>query len=306
MKVVANSIPKSGTHLLDRLLTLLGFELMDLGGIRPHPAQAGKNLTSTRLRLRALLGLRRPEDVMGIGSHLVDGGRFPPARRLLRTRGPEKVMTGVDFPREIGRRWLERRLSRVPDGCFVTAHCVYSPELASLFARERMRAVCILRDPRDVAVSQMYHIKQRKEHFAHEAFLKLPSDHERLLHSIRGGELGGRRLQSLDERYRQFLGWQDDDNTMVVKFEDLVGPRGGGNAEAQRRTVERVVRHVDLEPDERMMRTVEENIFGVSKTFRKGQIGDWRSEFSEEHTQAAREVAGPLLVKLGYEADPEW
>jgi hypothetical protein len=44
----------------------------------------------------------------------------------------------------------------------------------------------------------------------------------------------------------------------------------------------------------------------VSNTFRKGQIGGWRSEFSEEHQQAAREIAGPLLVKLGYEADPEW
>ena len=109
MKVVANSIPKSGTHLLDRLLTLLGFELMDLGGIRPHPAQAGKNLTSTRRRLRALLGLRRPEDVMGIGSHLVDGGRFPPARRLLRTRGPEKVriFSPADFHREMARRQEE-------------------------------------------------------------------------------------------------------------------------------------------------------------------------------------------------------
>ena len=54
------------------------------------------------------------------------------------------------------------------------------------------------------------------------------------------------------------------------------------------------------------MRTVEENIFGVSNTFRKGQIGGWREEFSEEHAQAARETAGPLLVELGYEADPEW
>jgi sulfotransferase 6B1 len=169
-----------------------------------------------------------------------------------------------------------------------------------------MRVVCILRDPRDVAVSQMHHIKQRNEHFAHEAFLKLPSDHERLLHSIRGGELGGRRLQSLDERYRQFLGWQDADNAMMVKFEDLVGPRGGGSAEAQRRTVEQVARHVGLEPDERLMRTVEENIFGESKTFRKGQIGGWREEFSEEHARAAREIAGPLLVELGYEAGPGW
>jgi Sulfotransferase domain len=306
MRVVANSIPKSGTHLLDRLLTLLGFDLMDLGGIRPHLAQAGKNLTPTRRRLRALVGLRRPEDVMGIGSHLADGGRFPPARRLLRTRGPEKVMTGVDFPREIGRRWLKRRLSRVPDRCFVTAHCVYSPELASLFAGEQMRVVCILRDPRDVAVSQMHYIKQRQDHFAHEAFLKLPSDRERLLHSIQGGELGGRRLQSLDERYRQFLGWQDDENAIVVKFEDLVGPRGGGSAEAQRRTVERVARHLGVWVHEETVSSIEEDLFGLGRTFRKGKIGGWRSEFCEEHVQAAREIAGPLLVKLGYEADPHW
>jgi Sulfotransferase domain len=272
MRIVANSIPKSGTNLLARLLTLLGFE---------------------------------QTSEMGIRSRLV-AGPFSPVRKLLRSRSAEKVTIGVASPQQIDRRWLERRLSRVPDGCFVSAHCVYSPELASLFAGERMRVVCILRDPRDVAVSQMHHIKQRKEHFAHEAFLKLPSDHERLLHSIRGGELGRRRLQSLDERYRQFLGWQDDDNAMVVKFEDLVGPRGGGSAEAQRHTVERVARHLGLEPGERVMRTVEENIFGVSKTFRKGQIGGWRSEFSEEHARAAREVAGPLLVKLGYEADPEW
>jgi sulfotransferase 6B1 len=272
MRIVANSIPKSGTNLLGRLLTLLGFE---------------------------------QTSEMGIRSRLV-AGPFAPARKLLRARSAEKVTIGVVSPQRIDRQWLERRLSRVADGYFVTAHCVYSPELASLFAGEQMRVVCILRDPRDVAVSQMHHIKQRKEHFAHDAFLKLPSDSERLLVSIRGGELGGRRLQSLDERYRQFLGWQDDNNAMMVKFEDLVGPRGGGSAETQRRTVERVAWHVGLEPDERMISTVEENIFGVSNTFRKGQIGGWREEFSAEHERAAREIAGPMLVELGYEADREW
>ena len=306
MKVVANSIPKSGTHLLGRLLTLLGFKLIDLGGIRPHPAQAGKKVPVIDRHLRALLGLREPEDVIGIGSHLVDGGRLPLIRRLLRTRGPEKVITGVDFPREIGRRWLERRLSRVPDGCFVNAHCVYSPELASLFAGERMRVVCILRDPRDVAVSQMHYIKQKKRHPIHEAFMALPSDEERLLFSIRGGVLGGRELLSLDERYRQFLGWQRDENSVLVKFEDLVGPRGGGSAEAQRRTVERVARHLGVWVRKETVPSIEEDLFGLGRTFRKGQIGSWRSEFSEEHERAAREVAGALLVELGYEADPGW
>ena len=105
MRIVANSIPKSGTNLLARLLTLLGFE---------------------------------QTSEMGIRSRLV-AGPFSPARKLLRARSKEKVTIGVVSPQRIDRRWLERRLSRVAEGYFVTAHCVYSPELASLFAGGRMR-----------------------------------------------------------------------------------------------------------------------------------------------------------------------
>jgi hypothetical protein len=303
MRVVANSIPKSGTHLLDRLLVLLGFGLVDLGGIRPHLAKSSDRFSLLDKRLGSILGLRRPEDVMGIGPHLVEGGRFPPVRRILRGRG-EKVTVGVVTPRPISRHWLAGRLSRVPDGCFITAHCVYTPELAGLFHEGGMKTVCILRDPRDVAVSQMHYLKQLKNHFAHEEYLALPSDRERLLVSIRGGELGGRRLQSLDERYGQFLGWGRDGGAVMVKFEDLVGPGGGGSAGAQRLAVGRVAKHLGIPVDERAMDQVGENLFGVGRTFRKGQVGGWREEFSEEHERAAGEVVGPLLVELGYEAGP--
>lgn len=273
VRVVANSVPKSGTHLLVRLLSLLGFRQTDFGGIR---------------------------------SHLVSGP-LSPIKRLLRARGPEKVTIGVVSPQQISRSWLSRRLSQVPNNSFITAHCIYTPQLAELLGEEhKMRLVCILRDPRDVAVSQMHHIKQRAQHFAHEAFLALPSDHQRLLFSIRGGELGGRKLQSLDERYRQFLGWERDANALMVKFEELVGPKGGGSAEAQRRTVERVAEHVGVALEERTMCLVEEELFGVGRTFRKGQSGGWREEFAEEHVRATKEVAGPLLVELGYESGPGW
>jgi hypothetical protein len=303
MRVVANSIPKSGTHLLDRLLVLLGFGLVDLGGIRPHLAKGSDRFPLLDKRLGSILGLRRPEDVMGIGPHLVEGGRFPPARRVLRGRG-EKVTVGVVTPRPISRRWLAGRLSQVPEGCFITAHCVYTPELAGLFHEGGMKTVCILRDPRDVAVSQMHYLKQLKNHFAYEEYLALPSDRERLLVSIRGGELGGRRLQSLDERYGQFLGWERDGGAVMVKFEDLVGPGGGGSEEAQRLAVGRVAKHLGIPVDERTMGLVGENLFGVGRTFRKGQVGGWREEFLEEHERAAGEVVGPLLVELGYQAGP--
>jgi hypothetical protein len=305
VRIVANSIPKSGTHLLDRLLVLLGFEMVDLGGVRPHLAKSNYRFPLVNKRLKSILGLRGPEDVMGIGPHLVEGGRFRPARRMLRGRG-EKVTVGVVSPQPIGRRWLTRRLSKVPDGGFVSAHCIYTPQLADLFRQQGMSTVCILRDPRDVAVSQMHYIKQLENHFAHEGYMALPSDKERLLLAIRGGELGGRRLQSLDERYRQFLRWERDGGAVVAKFEDLVGTRGGGSAEAQRLAVERVAEHLGVEVDEATMRAVEEGLFGAGRTFRKGQIGGWREEFSAEHARAVEEVLGPLLVELGYEAGPNW
>jgi len=305
MRVVANSVPKGGTHLLDRLLVLLGFGLVDFGGIRPHLVEDGR-FSSARGRLKTSLGLRMPENVMGIGPHLVEGGRFPRVRGILRDRRPEKVTVGVDFPRGIDRLWLGRRLAKVPEGSFVTAHCVHTPQLASLFAEEGMKTVCIIRDPRDVAVSSMHYIKQQRGHFAHEAYTSLPSDHARLLLSIRGGELAGHRLRSLGERYRQFSGWGQDPNTVVVRFEDLVGPKGGGSAAVQRRTVERVAAHLDLGLDEQGVVSVTENLFGVGRTFRKGQIGGWRDEFSQEHERAAREVAGALLVELGYEEGQGW
>jgi Sulfotransferase domain len=312
MRAVANSIPKSGTHLLDRLLVLLGLGLVDLGGlggqvslrgIEPPPG-GGSRFSPVRKRLGPLLGLRKPEDVMPIGPHLVEGGRFPAARRLLRGRG-EKVTIGVEAPQQISGHWLARRLSRLPDGCFVNAHCIYTPELARLFRGQGMKTVCLLRDPRDLAVSQMHYLRDNppKRHFAHEAFMALPSDHERLLVCIRGGELGGRWLQSLNQRYRQFLGWERDEGAVMVRFEDLVGPRGGGSADLQRRAVERVAAHLDISLDPPTMRRVEENLFGMGRTFRKGLIGGWREEFSPEHELAAEEVAGPLLAELGYEQE---
>ncbi len=301
MRVVANSIPKSGTHLLDRLLVLLGFGLVDLGGVRPHLLESGERFPLVNQRLKGILGIRKPEDVMGIGPHLVEGGRFPLARRFMRARG-EKVTVGVVSPQQISRRWLAGRLSRVPEGGFVNAHCVYTPELADLFRQEGMRVVCILRDPRDVAVSQMQYLKQLKNHFAHEDYMALPSDRERLMVSIRGGELGGRELQPLERRYRRFLDWEREGDAVMVKFEELVGPKGGGSEEAQRLAVGRVAAHLGVPADERKIGQVGENLFGVGRTFRRGQIGGWREEFGAEHERALGEGAlGQLLAELGYD-----
>jgi hypothetical protein len=40
--------------------------------------------------------------------------------------------------------------------------------------------------------------------------------------------------------------------------------------------------------------------------FRKGIVGDWQNHFKEEHQERFKEVAGQLLIDLGYESDVNW
>jgi hypothetical protein len=40
--------------------------------------------------------------------------------------------------------------------------------------------------------------------------------------------------------------------------------------------------------------------------YRKGSPGDWRNHFRDEHIQHFKERYNPLLLKLGYESDPNW
>ena len=40
--------------------------------------------------------------------------------------------------------------------------------------------------------------------------------------------------------------------------------------------------------------------------YRKGQPGDWRNHFTEEHVAAFKEKFGDLVVRLGYEPDNDW
>jgi hypothetical protein len=305
MKIFANSIPKAGTHLLLRVLVLLDFELADFGGLRPRKVSEGEQ-GATRESLRKLLGIKAPGEFLGIGPHLVDGGRFPAARALLRTRGPEKVTVGVDLPREIGKRWLEARLSRVPDNCVVSAHCAYSSELAGVISDQKMRTVCIVRDPRDTAVSHMHYLKKLKKHPVHDAYMQLPDDHERLMVSIRGGRLGDHRMLSLAERYRNFLNWGHEGGAAVVTFEDLVGPKGGGTDRAQRAAIERVAQHLGVERSESELDDIQRSLFGSGRTFRKGRAGGWREEFSPQHRKAASEVVGDVLLELGYGDETDW
>ena len=221
---------------------------------------------------------------------------YPLRRRMMRTVVPNDFVTGA------------RRLASLRKGQIAAAHVAYSVERSVLLRQLDVHHVLIIRDPRDIAVSD-YHYKtyQDLKHPQHPHYSQeLGSDDERLLASITGyppdDRSQKRGLRALALRLQAFLDWDEDPACLLVRFEDLVGAEGGGDAGTQMHTLQRINDHLGLKQSEDELRRVAAEVFSSgSRTFRRGQIGGWRDHWKQAHHEAAARTGLPALIsKLGY------
>ena len=216
----------------------------------------------------------------------------------------------------LNRLPLERtcyKLGRVNNGKMVKAHLGYSPELAEWMRLSGLVHVFIYRDLRDVAVSQAWHIINAEgERLAHPKPDAYPRDDfdETLALVIKGnGPFPG-----VVKRWQAYAGWLDVGWTLAVRFEDL---RNDPEEAAENIFTYGMLRNaqiwdktVDFKPDG-LMKVVKTMAKASqqreqSATFRKGNIGDWRESFTDEHVRLWKERDQERwLVKLGYERN-EW
>lgn len=84
----------------------------------------------------------------------------------------------------------------------------------------------------------------------------------------------------------------------TVSYEQLVGPRGGGSAQAQVAAIAALADFVGAEVDaEQVARTVYDP---GSFTFASGRVGGWRKAFSRAQTEAFAHRYGTMLDLYGY------
>lgn len=104
-----------------------------------------------------------------------------------------------------------------------------------------------------------------------------------------------------------YMPWIGTKECLTVRFEDLIGHDGGGNKKSQLQTAASVIRHLGLDLPQYRIEEIARKTFSTgSKTFRKGQIGDWRNHFNEDLKRCCKESLGPILIELGYERDDDW
>lgn len=265
-RVLLNTPPKSGTHLLSECLSLM-----------PKMMFSGRHFAL---------------------ANFIDSSRETPVYWV---EGQHPTLDDTS---------LKNFLGKCPQGMFATAHAGFHPTFREILEELRFRQIVLLRDPRDVAVSHAFFVKHWRSHQLHKYYVEtLKSDEDRILTDIRGLDPGVANIPrlSIREVFDGFTPWLNDTSMLVVRFEDLVGPYGGGDSEKQLTQIQCIGDFVGRNVNQDQARRISQKMYAkTSVTFRKGQIGDWRNHFTKVHRRAFKEVAGETLIKLGYEKDMDW
>lgn len=268
--VYVNSFPKGGTHLTVRLLELLG--------LRRHFS----------IDSSLLWGKKRLAKLFLRGTWL----------------SSDSILIGVDFLTPIRASWLSHKLSQTPVGGVVFGHVVYSDHFFHLLETRDFKCIQVIRDPRDIAVSHAHYVSTSPSHFLYPHYQKLGDWSTRLAFSITGGPVkGAGYLGSIANRARSLDGWMRKSDVLTVRFEDLVGTRGGGSDEIQREVIVKICAFLGFDCSLEQIKEVQNELFGGSRTFRKGQIGSWEKEFGVEHILLFAEIAGDVLSDWGYASE---
>lgn len=266
-RVFLNSIPKAGAHLAEKALAELGC-----------PRGQGPLGSST------VFG--RQQLVKSL------------TRRPLLTA--DVVLVGIEVVAPVRASWLRRRLAGLAPGHYLRGHVQHSGAFAALLEEQELGVLHVVRDPRDVAVSHAHYMMARPRHPFHRFYRDLGDWSSRLAFSITGGWVpGGGYLVSLAERYRLMEPWLRHPGALTVRFEDLVGERGGGSEATQADALARLARLAGA--GEADLGAVAERLFGGSSTFRKGRIGGWRESFAPEHHELIAPLREELLLRWRYE-----
>ena len=264
--VIANSVPKSGTHLLGKTLSLLGVSEIP---VRLYANMGARSLQVEETAGKVAVGGIWPslvrfeelsETLLGVRSGQYIQGHLPYSERvarLIEAFGLRMVLILRD-PRAVAVSQVRWAMSRE----YLPAYELFK----SISGGERLRLAitgyCI--------------------------------------------EPEGPVAQSLRRRYEQMLSWMSHANVYTTRFERLAGPESGGDREAQLEELRNIAAHIGMEVGESALERVAQQLYGGTMTFKGGRIDRWREEFTEEHKALMKEQMGDLILKLGYEQDDNW
>ncbi len=197
-------------------------------------------------------------------------------------------------------------LENIPRGVIGWGYLEATKENASFLTGSGRVNYFIYRDPRDLLVSQVFFATDmQEEHGMHAYYNSLPDISARLNVAITGIEQEGLRMVSVQQRYEGVFQWLEQKNVMCMRFEDLINNRDA-TLSAMLDEVEKTGYKIPTQREKAIAVLAESIQPKKSHTFRAGTTGGWKTYFTNEHKKLFKDVAGDLVVRLGYEKSNDW
>lgn len=197
-------------------------------------------------------------------------------------------------------------LKRVPAGVISWGYLEATEENASFLTAAGRVNYFIYRDPRDMLVSQVFFATDMHgEHGMHAYYNSLPDVAARLKVAITGIDRDGLYMVNVRQRYEGVFQWLEQKNIMCICFEDLIGNRDD-TLNAMLDEVEKTGYEIPTSREKALSVLAKAIQPKKSHTFRSGKTGGWKEHFTVGHRELFKDVAGDLLVRLGYEKNNDW
>ena len=250
--------------------------------------------------LPILLGISFPKS----GTHLLDqillgfSNVAPYSKRLHSFYAEYEGESGNKRDPEQAIQWLDS----LRPGDIASAHLFARPQAVTRVCSANFIPYFIFRDPRDVVVSHVFYVTDMEAtHVHHDHYQSLPDFDARLNVSILGRPDVDIEFPNIADRFAPYLGWLDHHEVLSVHFEDLINDR----VSALARIMEHLLARIPVPSSRQLILDSLESSINPkrSPTFRSGKTGEWKKHFTDEHKRIFKDVAGDLLIRLGYEKD---
>lgn len=225
------------------------------------------------------------------------------AERMLFKIGPYyRTVRRTLLDDNLGPTEIAEEVAGIPRGFFMTAHLPKSEAILKVRQNSDLKVVLMLRDPRDVLLSNAHYIPQDRRHRFRRALAKFDSIEDRLRLLILGDERTG--IPGVRWTLERYAGWIDSADCLI-RFEDLIGRSGGGDDSRQRAVLGEAATVLGIRLSSAELSDVGSALFDEkSPTFRSGQIRQWVADFPAEAHRLLENKAGDLLAKMGYGHEP--
>jgi hypothetical protein len=311
------SFQKSGTHLMQELMLELGYRIIGVPRPAPH---TGPDFDDEQRRAIAALVFAKDEydevvEMRGTQRFIerTDEAWSALVWHWYQRLGQQVVnrygQTRIDFAESLtSNGYLPyTRFADTPPGLCWIFHELDIHKVDGSFLGEWVDSgspplILNYRDPRDVVVSMINFLEGRTpegygNYYEADIFSTIlaskPTWPEKIDYALRDPSFLGR------DQFEKALWLLHHPKVLKVRYEDLVGPRGGGTPERQADAVRRVLDHVGADRD---AGAIAEKIYNPGAwSFYKGRKGGWQERFDDRTLARFTEQFGDVLAQYGYE-----